>query len=111
VFGGNGGLLGCTIGNPELLGGLGGPGGSKQLHPRSNGWLAKTMFTYLGISSWKLTNFDPLGVCGLDLTPSSIWTGVDTNIISIIIIIDWGIITQYYGTNLTSLILKFEIPT
>ncbi len=29
MFGGNGGLPGCTIGNPKYLGGLGGPNGFK----------------------------------------------------------------------------------
>jgi hypothetical protein len=41
----------------------------------------------LGISSSKLTNFIPLGVCGLDLTSSIVWIGVDTNEASITIII------------------------
>jgi len=46
------------------------------------------MFTSLGLFSCKLTNFVPLGVYGLDLTPSTIWISVDTNGVSIIIIIN-----------------------
>jgi hypothetical protein len=41
----------------------------------------------LGISSCKFTNFVPLGVYGMDLTPSTILMGVDTNEASITIII------------------------
>jgi hypothetical protein len=33
----------------------------------------------MGIYSYKLTNFVPLEVCGLNLTPSIVWIGVDTN--------------------------------
>jgi hypothetical protein len=64
----------------------------------------------LGISSCKLTNYVPLGVCGLDLTPSIVRLGVDTNGASIIIIINWGIATKYNGTDLASSIMKFEVP-
>jgi hypothetical protein len=63
----------------------------------------------LGISSCKLTNFVPLRVCGLDLTPSIVWIGVDINGASVTILIDWGIATNYKGTDLTSSIFKFEV--
>jgi hypothetical protein len=33
----------------------------------------------MGISSCKLANFVPLGVYGLDLAPSIVWIGADTN--------------------------------
>jgi hypothetical protein len=46
------------------------------------------LFTSWGISSCKLTNFVPLGVCGLDLIPITILTGVDTNGVLVTIIID-----------------------
>jgi hypothetical protein len=42
----------------------------------------------LGISSCKFTNYVPLGIYGLDLTPSIVWTIVNTSGASIIIIID-----------------------
>jgi hypothetical protein len=67
------------------------------------------MFTSLGISSFKLTNYVPLGVCGLDLTPSIIWTCANTNKVSITIIIDWGIVKEYKGIGLIDPILKFEV--
>jgi hypothetical protein len=57
------------------------------------------LFTSLGILSCKFTNYVPFGVCGLDLTPSIIWTGVDTNETSVILIIDWGIATKYNGNG------------
>jgi hypothetical protein len=46
------------------------------------------LFPFLGISSCKLTNYVPLGVYGLDLTPSIVWMGADTNGASITVIID-----------------------
>jgi hypothetical protein len=42
----------------------------------------------MGIFSCKLTNYIPLGVCSLDLTPSTIWIGADTNGISVTVIIN-----------------------
>jgi len=36
----------------------------------------------------QLTNYVPFGVCGLDLTPSIIWTSANTNGASITVIID-----------------------
>ncbi len=91
MFSVNGGLPGFTIGNPKYLGGLRGPSGPSGYGPpppRSDGWLTKTLFTSLGISSCKFTNYVPLGVCGLDLTPSIIWIGANMNGTSIIVIID-----------------------
>ncbi len=90
----------------NYLGGLGGPGEFESPRLRSNGWLVKIMFTFLGTSLCKFTNFVPLGVYGLDLTPSTIWTSADTNITSVIIIIDLGIATKYIGIYFTSSILK-----
>ncbi len=58
------------------------------LATQNNGWFAKTLFTPMGISSCKLTNFVPLGVCGLDLTPSTIWTSGNINKTLVTIIID-----------------------
>jgi hypothetical protein len=46
------------------------------------------MFTSLGIPSCKFTNFVPLGVCGMDLTPSTICIGDDINGVLVIVIID-----------------------
>ncbi len=66
----------------------GGHGGSKLPPPWSNGWFAKTLFTFLGISSCKFTNYVPRGLCGLDLIPTIVWTNVDTNRALIIVIID-----------------------
>ncbi len=88
MFGVNGGLPGFTIGNPKYLGGPSGLGGFELPLLGSNGWLAKSLFTSLGISSCKFTNYVPLGVYGLDLTPSIVWTIVNTSGASIIIIID-----------------------
>jgi hypothetical protein len=67
------------------------------------------LFTFLGISSCKFTNFVALGGFGLDLTPSIIWMDVDTNGGSITIIINWGIAIEYNGINLIGYILKFEV--
>jgi len=75
-----------AISNPKHLKGPCGPSGFELLLHGSYG-LTKTLFTSLGISSCKLTNFIPLGVCGMDLTPSIVWTGVDINEASITIII------------------------
>jgi hypothetical protein len=94
--GGNGGLPKFTIGNPKYFGGPRGHGGHGGFEPpplNLMGDLAKKLFTSLGISSCKLTNFVPLGVCGMDLTPSTIWIGVDINGTSITIITYWGITT------------------
>ncbi len=85
MFGGNGDLFGFVNGNPKYPRGL---GGSEPPLPRFDGWLAKKLFTFRGIFSCKPINFVPLGVCGLDLTPSTLWTSVDTNRASITIIID-----------------------
>ncbi len=87
-FGGNGGMPGCTIGNPKYLGNHGGPSGYKSPPPWSNGWLVKTLFTSLGKSSCKFTNFVPLEVCSLDIIPPTILIGVDTNGALITVIID-----------------------
>jgi len=46
------------------------------------------MFVSWGISSCKLSNFVPLGVYGLDLTPSTVCTSADTNGALVTIIID-----------------------
>jgi hypothetical protein len=86
LFGGNGGLLGFAIGNPKYLGGPSGLGGFEPVFRGSNG-LIKTLFTFLGISLCKFTNFIPLGVCGMDLATSIVWTCADTNEDSITIII------------------------
>jgi hypothetical protein len=67
------------------------------------------LFTSQGISSCKLTNFVPLGVCGLDLIPIIILTSVDTNRALVIVIINWGIATKYNGIDVTGSILKFEV--
>jgi hypothetical protein len=67
------------------------------------------MFTSLGISLYKLTNYVPRGVCGSDLTPSIVWTGANTNEVSITIIIDWGIAKEYNGIGFIDPILKFEV--
>ncbi len=77
----------CTIGNPNPRG-LGGPYGFELLLPWYDGWLTKTLFTSLGKSLCKFTNFVPLGVCGLDLILPIVIIGVDTNGASITIIID-----------------------
>jgi hypothetical protein len=81
-------LLGFTIGSPKYHGSRSGLSGSELLPPRFNGRLAKKLFTSLGIFSCKLQNNVSLGVCGLDLTPSIVWTGADTNGASIIVFID-----------------------
>jgi len=63
LFGGNGGLLGFMIGNPKYLGGpggLSGPSGSKLPFLRFDGWLTKTLFTTLGISSCNSQTMFPL---------------------------------------------------
>jgi hypothetical protein len=88
LFGGNGGFLRFTISNPKYLGGPSGPSGSELPPLGSNGRLVEILFTSLSISSCKFTNYVPFGVCGLDLTPSTIWISVDTNKASIIVIID-----------------------
>jgi hypothetical protein len=46
------------------------------------------MFTFLGKSSCKFTNFVPLGVCGLDLILPTIVIGVDKNGPLVTVIID-----------------------
>jgi hypothetical protein len=81
-------LLGFTIGNPKYLGGSRGPGGFEPLPPGFDGRLAKIVSTSLGISSCKIINFVPLGVCGLDLIPTTVWTNVDTNGTLVTVIID-----------------------
>jgi hypothetical protein len=109
MFGGNGGLLGFTISNkkyPRIHVGL---GGFKPPPFNFNGQLTNFLFTFLGISSCKLTNFVIFGICGLDLTPSIIWTSVDTNEASVTVIIYWGIAIEYNGINLIGSILKFEV--
>jgi hypothetical protein len=90
LFGGNGGLFGSTIGNPKYLGGL---GGFEPPPTRSNDCITKIIFTFLVISSCKLTNSIFLGVYGLDLTLSTIWMVANTNKALVNIIIDWGIAT------------------
>jgi hypothetical protein len=42
----------------------------------------------MGIFSCKLTNYVPLGICGLDLIPTIILTVVDTNGALVTIITD-----------------------
>jgi hypothetical protein len=64
---------------------------------------------FVGISLCKFTNFVPLGICGLDLTPSTIWTSVDTNRASVTVIIDLGIATKYIGIDIIGSILKIEV--
>jgi hypothetical protein len=56
--------------------------------PGFDGWLTKTLFTFLGISSCTLTSCVPLGICGLDLIPTILWTCADTNGASVTIIIN-----------------------
>jgi hypothetical protein len=46
------------------------------------------MFTSLGISYCKLTNLIHLGICGMDLIPTTICVGANTNGVSVIVIID-----------------------
>jgi hypothetical protein len=79
MFGGNGGLPGFTIGNPKYLEGFEGPGGPDPPPLRSDGCLAKIMFTSLGISICILTRFVPFGVCGLNLILTMVWVGVVVN--------------------------------
>jgi len=75
MFGGNGGLLGVTIGNPKYPrgpGGLSGHGGYESPPSRFNDLLAKTMFTspvYIFMQTQKFFFF---GVCVLGLTPSTV---------------------------------------
>jgi hypothetical protein len=64
-----------------------------------------------GISSCKLTNFVPLGVCFLDLIPIIVLIGTDTNRASVIVIIDWGIAIECNGIDVIGSTLKFEVPT
>ncbi len=84
MFGGNGGLLECTVGNPKYLRG---PNGSKLPPLWSDGWFTKTLFTFPRISSCKFKNYVPLGMCGLDLIPTIISSSANANKISIIVII------------------------
>jgi hypothetical protein len=48
----------------------------------------KTLFTFLGKSSCKFTNYVPLGMCGFDLISPIVVTGGDTNGALVTIIID-----------------------
>jgi hypothetical protein len=52
-------------------------------------WMISKNYIHLFgyICSCKLRNFVHVGVCGLDLTPSTIWIGVDINEASITVII------------------------
>ncbi len=108
MFGGNGGQLGFTIGNPKYPRDFGGPNGSEP--PRSYGWLTKTLFTSLGIFSCTFTSSIPLGFCGLNLILTNVWIDANTNGTLVIIVIDYRIAIKYNGTNLTSSILKLEVP-
>ncbi len=103
---GNGGLFRCTISNPKYPRG---PGGFESPPPWFNGWLTNFLFTSIGKSSCKFTNYVPLGVCGLDLILLIVVTGVNTNGTSVIVSIDWGIAMEYNGTNLIGSFLKFEV--
>jgi hypothetical protein len=100
-----------TIGNPKYLGGLGSPVGHGGFKPLTPGLMVdyqkhcSPLWVYLHANSQIL--FIPLGICGFDLTPSTIWISADTNITSITLIIDWGIGIKYNGTNLIGSILKF----
>jgi hypothetical protein len=79
---GNGNLRGFTICNPKYLGCLGSPNGLSGYDPPPhgpNGWPTKTLFTLSSISWCKLTNSIALKICGLNLTPSIVWTNVKTN--------------------------------
>jgi hypothetical protein len=60
-------LPGFTIGYPKYPGSPSGLGGYEFLPLGSNGQLAKTLFTFLGMFSCKLTKYVPLGICGLYL--------------------------------------------
>jgi hypothetical protein len=84
MFGGNGGLLGFTIGNPKYLEGRGGP---NLPPPRFDGCPTKIMSTSLGIFICILTRSVPLGVYGLDLILVMVWVGVIVNGTSVIITI------------------------
>jgi hypothetical protein len=53
--------------------------------------------------------FVPLGVCALDLIPTTILIGVDINKALITIIIDWGIAIEYNGIHVSNSIVKFEV--
>jgi hypothetical protein len=110
MFGGNGGLLGFTIGNPKYPKGLGGLSG---LNPPSGsiGCLAKILSTSLGISICMFTRFVSLGVYGINLMPIMVWASVVVNGILITITIKWGITTKYNGIDLTGSTLKLEVPT
>ncbi len=85
---GNGGLPRCIIGNPKYVEGFGGHGGFEPPFPRSNGCPTKILSTSLGISICTLTSCVFLGVWGLDLILTTIWTNVVTNGASITIIIN-----------------------
>jgi len=94
LFGGNGGLLGFSIGNPkypaglESLGGLGGLGGHDPPPPGFNGFPTKIKSTSLGISVCMLTRFVPLKVCGLNFILGMVWASVVINGASIIVTIE-----------------------
>ncbi len=90
MFGGNGGLLGFSIGNPKYLGG---PNGFEPPPLGSHGWLTKTLLTFLGMSSCKLTSYVPFWMCGLDMIPTTICTSANTNGSLVTIIINIGINT------------------
>jgi hypothetical protein len=76
MFGGNGGILGFTIGNTKYPKG---PLGSNPPPPRSDGSPTKIMSNFLGISICILTRSVPLGVYGLDFIPVMVWVGVIVN--------------------------------
>jgi hypothetical protein len=67
------------------------------------------LFTSLGISTCTFIRFVPLRAYGLYLVPNIVWARVVINGALVIVIIDWGIATQYNGTNFTCSILKLEV--
>jgi hypothetical protein len=71
--------FGFIISNPKQLEGLGGFGNHGPPPPRFDGCLTKILSTSLGIFACMLIRSIPLGVCGLDFIPTTLWANHATN--------------------------------